>query len=62
MAGQIRLKLPARVNQIVREKHPELWARFLALEAQEKSLRQTISGRKGAIGAAQSILRGERGG
>lgn len=51
----------ARVNQVVREKHPELWARFLALEAQEKSLRQTISGRKGAIGAAQSILRGERG-
>lgn len=51
----------ARVNKIVREKHPELWSRFIALEAQEKSLRQTISGRKGAIGAAQSILRGERG-
>lgn len=50
----------ARVNKIVREKHPELWSRFIALEAQEKSLRQTISGRKGAIGAAQSILRGER--
>lgn len=51
----------ARVNKLVREKHPELWSRFIALEAQEKSLRQVISGRKSAIGAAQSILRGERG-
>lgn len=51
----------ARVNKITREKYPELWSRFIALEAQEKSLRQVISGRKSAIGAAQSILRGERG-
>lgn len=51
----------ARVNKIVREKHPDLWTRHVALEAQERSLRQVISGRKSAIGAAQSILRGERG-
>lgn len=51
----------ARVNSIVREKHPDLWVKFIALESQEKLLKQTIAGRKGAIGAAQSILRGERG-
>lgn len=50
----------ARVARAVRQKHPELHAEFLALEAQEKALRQAISGRKAAIGAAQSILRGER--
>lgn len=50
----------ARVARAVRQKFPELHAEFLALEAQEKALRQAISGRKAAIGAAQSILRGER--
>jgi hypothetical protein len=63
---RLEQKLPAtdirtaRVNKIVREKYPELWTRYVALEAQERSLRQVISGRKSAIGAAQSILRGER--
>lgn len=51
----------ARVNQIVREKHPDLWSRHLVLESRETALKQTISGRKAAIGAAQSILKGERG-
>lgn len=51
----------ARVTRAVRQKHPELHAQYLALEAQEKALTRAISGRKAAIGAAQSILRGERG-
>lgn len=50
----------ARVARAVRTKHPELHAEYLALEAQEKALTRAISGRKAAIGAAQSILRGER--
>lgn len=50
----------ARVNRAIRQKHPDLYAQFLALEADEKALRQTISSRKAAVGAAQSILRGER--
>lgn len=50
----------SRVVQAVRTKHPELVDRFRALSAQEQSLKQTISGRKAAISAAQSILRGER--
>lgn len=51
----------ARVNKIVREKHRELWLEYIALESREKSLKQTISGRKAAINAAQSILKGEKG-
>ncbi len=51
----------ARVNKIVREKHEDLWLRFVSLEAREVSLKRTISSRKQTIGAAQSILNGERG-
>jgi len=50
----------ARVTRSVRHKHPELYERFLALDATEKALKQTISSRKAAVGAAQSILKGEK--
>jgi hypothetical protein len=51
----------ARVTRAVRQKAPGLLDRHRALAADEKALRQTIASRKAAIGAAQSILRGERG-
>lgn len=50
----------ARVTRAVRQKHPELYTEYVALKAQEQALTRAISGRKAAIGAAQSILRGER--
>jgi hypothetical protein len=50
----------ARVTRSVRQKYPELYERFLALDATEKALKQTISSRKAAVGAAQSILKGEK--
>ena len=50
----------AMVTRAVRAKHPELYERFLALDATEKALKQTISSRKAAVGAAQSILKGEK--
>lgn len=50
----------ARVTRAVRQQHEELYAEFLALDAQVSMLQRTISNRKAAIGAAQSILKGEK--
>lgn len=50
----------AHVNRRVRAKHGELRDRFLAVEAHVLMLQRLIANRKAAIGAAQSILRGER--
>jgi hypothetical protein len=50
----------ARVTRAVRQKHPGLLDRYRALKAEEQALKQTISSRKAAVGAAQSILKGEK--
>lgn len=50
----------AHVTRRVRLKHGELRDRFLAVEAHVLMLQRLIAARKVAIGAAQSILRGER--
>lgn len=59
------LKMPpvdlrtAHVTRRARLKNEELYAQFLALDAQVRMLQKTISNRKAEISAAQSILKGE---
>lgn len=50
----------ARVTRRARAGNEELYAQFLALDAQVKMLQKTISNRKAEISAAQSILKGEK--
>jgi len=50
----------ARITKQIRDENPELYGEYLALESTVKTLQQTITNRKAAISAAQSVLRGER--
>lgn len=50
----------ARITKQLRKDHPTLCDEYWSLEGTINNLQRTISGRKVAISAAQSVLRGER--
>lgn len=50
----------ALAHRAVQTKQPALWAEFYNTKARIDALRSWISNTKAAIGAAQSILKGER--
>lgn len=50
----------ARVKKQIRRDQPNLMDEHWSLEGTIKNLQRTIAGRKVAIGAAQSVIKGER--
>ena len=50
----------ARIKKRLRRDQPNLLDEYWSLEGTVKNLQRTIAGRKVAIGAAQSILKGEK--